>query len=169
MYCANCGTKLQTSTCPICGAISPVGAGRRDAVTGLALAGWWLRVGATLFDGLVLVVPEFLIVWAMGNYTSTLSRLPVLALQGFYGVYLLSRPRGQTIGNRVAKTRVVSASSGQPITVTSAFIRWFVPAVFSFIFGVGTFLVLLDSLWPLWDQRRQTLHDKIAGTIVVLV
>src|SRR5664280_209627 len=109
MYCANCGTKLQTGTCTVCGASSPVGAGRRDAVTGLALAGWWLRVGATLFDGLVLVLPEFLIVWAMGNYTSTVSRLPVFALQGFYGVYLLSRPRGQTIGNRVARTRVVSA------------------------------------------------------------
>lgn len=26
---------------------------------------------------------------------------------------------------------------------------------------------LLDVLWPLWDGKRQTLHDKIAGTVVV--
>lgn len=26
---------------------------------------------------------------------------------------------------------------------------------------------LLDVLWPLWDRRRQTLHDRVAGTVVV--
>ena len=32
--------------------------------------------------------------------------------------------------------------------------------------GVGL-LSILDYLWMLWDDRKQTLHDKIAGTIVV--
>lgn len=27
--------------------------------------------------------------------------------------------------------------------------------------------ILLDYLWPLWDGRRQALHDKVAGTNVV--
>ena len=26
---------------------------------------------------------------------------------------------------------------------------------------------LLDYTWPLWHENRQTLHDKIAGTLVV--
>ena len=26
---------------------------------------------------------------------------------------------------------------------------------------------LLDGLWMLWDKQKQTLHDKVAGTIVV--
>lgn len=26
---------------------------------------------------------------------------------------------------------------------------------------------VLDGLWPLWDERRQALHDKVAGTVVV--
>jgi uncharacterized RDD family membrane protein YckC len=26
---------------------------------------------------------------------------------------------------------------------------------------------LLDVLWPLWDERRQALHDKIASSVVV--
>jgi uncharacterized RDD family membrane protein YckC len=34
--------------------------------------------------------------------------------------------------------------------------------------GYGTgFLQLLDYLWPLWDDKRQALHDKVAGTNVV--
>ncbi len=29
------------------------------------------------------------------------------------------------------------------------------------------FYPLIDCLWPLWDDDRQTLHDKIAETRVV--
>ena len=35
---------------------------------------------------------------------------------------------------------------------------------------VGTLfslLVLLDYLWPLWDDKKQAIHDKIAKTNVV--
>ena len=28
---------------------------------------------------------------------------------------------------------------------------------------------LLDMLFPLWDRRRQTLHDKVAGSVVLRV
>ncbi len=27
--------------------------------------------------------------------------------------------------------------------------------------------VILDSLFPLWDAQKQTIHDKAAGTVVV--
>ncbi|HEX2052633.1 MAG TPA: RDD family protein [Actinomycetota bacterium] len=33
--------------------------------------------------------------------------------------------------------------------------------------GVGGLIALLNGLWPLWDQNRQSLGDKIAGTLVV--
>ena len=32
---------------------------------------------------------------------------------------------------------------------------------------IGGLPQLLDLLFPLWDDRRQSLHDKMAGTIVV--
>ena len=32
---------------------------------------------------------------------------------------------------------------------------------------LGTPYTLIDVLWPLWDPRRQALHDKLAGTCVV--
>ena len=31
---------------------------------------------------------------------------------------------------------------------------------------VSSLVGLLDSMWLLWDPRRQTLHDKIADTLV---
>ena len=33
---------------------------------------------------------------------------------------------------------------------------------------LGSLFTILDSLWPLWDERRQALHDKAAATNVVL-
>jgi uncharacterized RDD family membrane protein YckC len=33
--------------------------------------------------------------------------------------------------------------------------------------ALGTLYALLDGLWPLWDQRKQALHDKVARTNVV--
>jgi uncharacterized RDD family membrane protein YckC len=27
---------------------------------------------------------------------------------------------------------------------------------------------IVDYLWMLWDSRKQTIHDKIASTIVVI-
>lgn len=32
-----------------------------------------------------------------------------------------------------------------------------------------TLVVLLDALWPLWDGKKQALHDKVAGTNVVRI
>ena len=26
---------------------------------------------------------------------------------------------------------------------------------------------IIDMLWPLWDDRNQTLHDKVVGTVVL--
>ena len=28
---------------------------------------------------------------------------------------------------------------------------------------------LLDMLWPLWDARNQTLHDKVVSTVVIRI
>jgi uncharacterized RDD family membrane protein YckC len=39
-------------------------------------------------------------------------------------------------------------------------------------FVAGWFLSplwIVDLLWPLWDSKRQTLHDKVVDTVVVRV
>jgi uncharacterized RDD family membrane protein YckC len=35
--------------------------------------------------------------------------------------------------------------------------------------SAGSLFSLLDSLWPLWDDKNQALHDKAARTNVVRV
>ena len=35
--------------------------------------------------------------------------------------------------------------------------------------SVASLFPLLDGLWPLWDRKKQALHDKAAKTNVVMV
>ena len=54
-------------------------------------------------------------------------------------------------------------ANGNLLTQGTAFVRLLVRAVMGFV----PLLPMLDLLWPLWDPRNQTLHDKVAGTVVL--
>ena len=83
-------------------------------------------------------------------------------LVGVYNrVYLVSQ-RGYSIGQGVMKLKVIDAN-GQLLTQANAAIRLLAQIALGFIPFVG----MLDLLWPLWDERRQTLHDKAIGSFVI--
>ena len=97
--------------------------------------------------------------------------------QGLYQVRLLATQRGQTIGNRIALTRVRDEVTGGPITRNIALKRWgFVggyQAIATLLTGnfalyVLVGIMLIDGLYPLFNSRKQSLHDRFAGTIVVM-
>jgi uncharacterized RDD family membrane protein YckC len=81
-----------------------------------------------------------------------------------YGTIMCGSNRAQTVGMMVAGTKAVKVSTGAPIGYASALGRalfeWFLAFVFFFPW-------VLDMLFPLWDPKNQTLHDKVSGTIVV--
>lgn len=68
--------------------------------------------------------------------------------------------KGQTIGKRALKIRVLRLD-GEPITWWNAFER---AGGYAAGFATG----LLGFLQVYWDANRQAIHDKIAGTVVVL-
>lgn len=178
MYCSNCGSDMVEHSCPVCGRTLPANAhGKIDVQTGLMLAGWWRRVGATVSDNMILLIPGLLVVSIFAELDGPIAgALAGLALESIYMIKLLSGARGQTVGNRVAATRVRDARTGHAITVTQACKRWGFIAAYSAIdlasspaaFYLVVLIVLVDFLYPLIDPRNQTLHDKFAGTIVVI-
>jgi uncharacterized RDD family membrane protein YckC len=89
--------------------------------------------------------------------------IPVsMLLVGLYNrVYLVSQ-RGYSIGQGVVKVKVVDAN-GRLLTQGTAFLRLVVQAGL----GMIPLLPVLDLLWPLWDERRQTLHDKAVNCYVI--
>ncbi len=176
MYCSNCGSQMTGSTCNVCGA-TPSTTGVADSQTGLMLAGWWRRVGATFADNLILLLPTYLAFIIFGSFGVLIGFVASSAVQGVYLVKLLASSRGQTIGNRVAATRVRDQASGQAISTQQALKRWaFVAAyqaVIVLVAGRYTIDVLFlvsaaDDLFPLYDSHKRTLHDRFAGTIVVM-
>jgi RDD family protein len=82
---------------------------------------------------------------------------------GWAAVYMtvfLSWWKGQTIGKRMMRIRVVRLD-GEPITWWVAFER-----VGGYAAGLFTGLLGFAQVW--WDANRQAIHDRIVGTVVVV-
>ncbi|MFI5035495.1 MAG: RDD family protein [Acidimicrobiales bacterium] len=161
-------------------------------VAGPPLAGYWWRVLGFLIDNIILGLAINLPLRSTSLSFYTLSLINV-AVVFAYATFLLSRMRGQTFGMMVARVRCVNAGDLQPVTLAQAaqrtalycvvdlvatiyhYTRYLHPnaaqtaqnthhAVVAFLFFIP---LLVDLLWPAWDKRNQTLHDKIAGTLVL--
>jgi uncharacterized RDD family membrane protein YckC len=65
---------------------------------------------------------------------------------------------GSSIGKSVLKFKVVSEKTGQPIGFGMSIVRQLAHIVDAVICYIG-------FLFPLWDSKRQTLADKIMGTV----
>ena len=106
--------------------------------------------------------------------------VPVVLL-ALYDVLLLAR--GRTLGMMVTGVVAVHAGDHGPPGFPRSLVRWLLPlgllamvtaappvlasdlAEVVLVCFVG--VVALDDLWMLWDPRAQTLHDKVAGTLVL--
>ncbi len=122
------------------------------------LAGWWYRVGATVIDGLIVgIVARIIGTAGTGVY------YVILILGNLLYTALLLNHKGQTVGMMALGTRCVDQDTGGPIGTGRAFGRTALLIILQFTV-VGW---ILDVLWPLWDARNQTLHDKAIRSLIV--
>ena len=128
--------------------------------------GW--RLLAYIIDALIVGIPFGIIAailrvsYSSGGYygISGLESLVFIA----YVAYMWSS-RGQTIGMIPFNLKVVDADTGGPITMTKALIRAVV--LMAEIYFCICIVGLVGALWMIWDPRRQAIHDKAAGTVVL--
>jgi uncharacterized RDD family membrane protein YckC len=96
-----------------------------------------------------------------GPYLVVLVPTIILAITYYW---LLTGYWGTTIGKRAVGTWVVTATGRSRVSLRRSFVR-------ALIFVLGGEVVPLffvaDNLSLIGDQRRQALHDKVAGTLVV--
>jgi uncharacterized RDD family membrane protein YckC len=98
--------------------------------------------------------------------------LIAIAIQLVYQVGFVAAA-GATPGKFLLGTRVRRMDRPGPPGLVAALRRqliWLGTVVLGFIpiFGIVALVVgPVDSAWLLWDGRRQCLHDKVAGTVVV--
>jgi len=80
----------------------------------------------------------------------------------FYYIYFTGS-KGQTLGKKAVKIKVVKESDNSVPGYGTAFLREIVGKfVSSLVFSLGYF-------WVIWDSKKQGWHDKIAHTIVIKV
>lgn len=89
----------------------------------------------------------------------------VFGVAGTIGVFIYmilfdGGPRGATPGKRIVGIRVADAAGGGPIGYHRAAVRrlWYV---------IGGLLLFAGWWSALFDSRRQTWHDKRAGSVVI--
>ena len=159
---------------PPFGGYQPAGYGSAPAAA--PLASWIERVGAYLIDGLVtlpfaipmfIFMPKTVSTNVNGEFSTTkvggsiglffLMILLSFAVQGYNRWYLGGQ--GQSLGKRVLGLTLVNESTGEPIGMGMAFLRDLAQGIDSLICDIGW-------LFPLWDEKRQTIADKVVGTVV---
>ena len=69
---------------------------------------------------------------------------------------------GQSVGKSVLNIKLVGSETFQVVGPGKALLR-------EILRGIFDQACLLNSLWPLWDDKKQTWHDKIVNTYVVKV
>lgn len=137
---------------------------------GPVLAGWWRRFWGALIDGVVVGIVAFILVAAFRHHEA----IAVGLGEVFQLAYLVGMigSRGQTLGMMAVRVQLHDANTGSTaIGYPKALLRALTAIVLGLPLALGLalggILPLLDYLWPLWDKRNQTLHDKVAGTVAV--
>ena len=145
--------------------------------SGLVYASWGQRVGAEILDQVFVTVPLGIVLAIMDVPRGAASVVFGLVIF-LYSWVLDSEPGGQTWGKRLLHIRVVGDETADVITRSQGAARAGVVAGLTLLgnLSVGdqtsfaftlNILALLDSLWPLWDRKSQTWHDKVARSVVV--
>jgi uncharacterized RDD family membrane protein YckC len=173
---------------------APAGAWMAGPTTadGVALASWGKRLLAWILDGIIIAVvvqvltpifvPEYNALFAdmftaMENGNNTAMERVLADAAGvsvkhavltWVVASLYAIPfwmtLAQTPGKMAAGISVRHTDRPGPLDLATALKRRALPLVSAFV-GI---LTLIDGLWPLWDNKRQALHDKVASTQVTV-
>jgi uncharacterized RDD family membrane protein YckC len=118
---------------------------------------------AAIVDGVIIGIPTYLIDRGSGIRGKSGYLYIDLAVSFLYSFAMIGY-WGRTLGMAWLRLDAVDAVDGRlPIGPSKAAVRSLTAGALTIIpiFALG------DLLWPLWDVRNQTLHDKAAGTVVL--
>ena len=144
-FCPNCGESLaaEAKFCAQCG----------DQLSGVVAAGFWIRFGAWLVDGVILVIVNIVLTAIVGS-TATFLGLAIGVVY-YIGFWTAS---GATPGKMLFGLTILTAD-GVPIGLDKAVLRYIGIWVNVLTLGIGYLMIAFRK-----DKRG--LHDLIAGTVV---
>lgn len=160
----------------------------------IAYASWGARLGALLIDSFIvgaMNIPAIIAVFAgpkttescsvgsdgnidfSGGVNNAICEVPsgttwalcgLLLVAAFVGglVYRAKTDgvTGQTIGRKAVGIKLVDINTGQPTGAVRAVAR-------QFAYTISAIPCYIGFLFPLWDAKKQALHDKVLSTVVI--
>lgn len=133
----------------------------------LPYGGFWVRLAAHLVDGFIIgigmVVISFVWIFAVGmqsrvDETSNLLSLVFIVMSQVYHAYFVSSAKMATPGKRLCGLYVTDVE-GHRLSFGRALWRN-IAALFSYL------TLYIGFIMAAFTERKQALHDKIAGTLV---
>jgi len=119
-------------------------------------AGFWERFFAALIDGIILIIPSYILQYIFGDIPGSLLSI---VLNWIYYATMESGVSQATIGKKAMGLSVTDVD-GSRISFAQATGRYFGRYLSILILWIGYFMML-------WDEKKQTLHDKMANTLVI--
>jgi uncharacterized RDD family membrane protein YckC len=121
-------------------------------------AGFWERFAAAFIDSILVgIVAALLNLFVFKD--SIVGALVNLSWQWLYYALQESGVHQATLGKRALNLKVTNLA-GNRISFGQATGRYFGKIISAVILLIGYFMML-------WDDKKQTLHDKMAGTLVL--
>ncbi|CAM4243145.1 hypothetical protein F901_02461 [Acinetobacter dispersus] len=135
-------------------------------------AGFWIRVGATIIDYIIVIVAMIPLTMIFGGGETTVSSNGFPSFQfistsdwiwqiivAAYYIFCWVKFAG-TPGKRLLRLKVLDEKTGEHVTVGQSIIRYigYIPATLVFFIGL---------IWVAFDSKKQGWHDKMAKTVVV--
>jgi len=126
-------------------------------------AGFWERFFAAFLDGILLSIISYGLTFAVTGsfFADSLISIPTvinILVYWLYDAFQESSSAQATLGKRALNLKVTNLEIGR-ISFGQATVRHFAKYL-SFL------ILLIGYLMMLWDSKKQTLHDKTAGTLV---
>ena len=130
--------------------------------------GFGKRFAAILIDTIIVGIPMYIVNILIFGYSDMInpnassywqSQLLSMVVGLSYYIGMWTYSNGATIGKKILKIKIVKYD-GSPVTIGTAFGRYFGYILSGIIFGLGFF-------WVIWDKEKRGWHDKISNTKVV--
>jgi uncharacterized RDD family membrane protein YckC len=143
------------------------------------LAGRWVRFGASIVDGIVIVLVMVPVMYLMGIFSYFTSNteppmtlmlmVAVIAFVVFVAInYVPLSKNGQTVGKKVANIRITDLQGNKADVGTIILKRYLPVQIAGQVPIIGGLVSLIDVLF-IFRKDRRCLHDLIAGTQVMYV
>lgn len=136
-----------------------------DVEKNLSYAGFWIRVAASVIDGILMYIVFFGLAFLFMDGLSSMATGMTITLQLIFAaggiIYFAgmeSSSRQATLGKMAVGIKVGN-QKGEQLSFANALGRYFSKIISGIILYIGFMMVG-------WDKKKQGLHDKIAGTYV---